>query len=53
LVWNNAKQKVAKKKYTLTKSTFKEVVKNTMTGIQKNTTLIKAFFHEPNVAYVV
>jgi transposase len=53
LVWNNARQKVAKKKYTPTKNTFKQTVRNTMTGIQKNTALIKAFFNEQNVAYAM
>lgn len=53
LVWNNAKQKVAKQKHTPTKKTFKETVKSVMTDIQKNTDLNKAFFHEPNVAYAM
>ena len=44
LVWNNAKQKVAKQKYTPTKNTFKEKVKIVMTEIQKMPTLIKPFF---------
>jgi transposase len=53
LVWNNAKQKVAKKKYTPNKKTFKEKVKEVMIDIQKNTELISAFFYEPNVAYTM
>ena len=55
LVWNNAKQKVAKKKHTPTKQTFKEKVKATMTEIQKNTELICAFFCEKKcrLCYVV
>lgn len=53
LVWNNAKQKVAKAKHTPSKKTFKEKVKGVMDGIQKNTTLTKAFFSEPNVAYAM
>jgi transposase len=53
LVWNNAKQKVAKKKHTPTKKTFKEKVKETMTEIQKNTAMNKAFFAEPNVSYAM
>lgn len=53
LVWNNAKQKVAKAKHTPSKKTFKEKVKNVMNEIQKNTTLTKAFFCEPNVAYAM
>jgi uncharacterized protein with PQ loop repeat len=52
-VWNNAKQKVAKKKHTPTKKTFKEKVKNTMAEIQKNTALNKTFFAEQNISYVV
>ncbi|MBK7098194.1 MAG: transposase [Sphingobacteriales bacterium] len=51
LVWNNAKQKVAKKKHTPTKKTFRETVEDTMKEIQRKTTLVKAFFNEPNVAY--
>ncbi|MBK7097222.1 MAG: transposase [Sphingobacteriales bacterium] len=51
LVWNNAKQKVAKKKHTPTKKTFRETVADTMKEIQRKTTLVKAFFNEPNVAY--
>lgn len=53
LVWNNAKQKVAKQKHTPTKRTFKEKVKKVMTEIQKNTKLNKAFFCEPNVSYAM
>lgn len=53
LVWNNAKQKVAKQKHTPTEKTFKEKVKTVMDEIQKNTNLTKAFFYEPNVAYAM
>ena len=53
LVWNNAKQKVAKKKHTPTKKTFKETVKDTMIEIQKNKKLVSAFFCDPNVAYAM
>lgn len=53
LVWNNAKQTVAKAKHTPSKKTFKEKVKDVMDDIQKNTTLTKAFFCEPNVAYAM
>lgn len=53
LVWNNAKQKVAKKKHTPIKKTFKEKVKDTMTEIQKNTALNKSFFSEQNVSYAM
>lgn len=53
LVWNNAKQKVAKAKHTPSNKTFKEKVKNVMEDIQKNNSLIKAFFCEPNVAYAM
>jgi len=53
LVWNNAKQKIAKAKHTPSKKTFKEKVKDTMTDIQKNKKLIAAFFYEPNVAYAM
>lgn len=53
LVWNNAKQKVAKAKHTPSKKTFKEKVKAVMNEIQKNTNLMKAFFCEPNVAYAM
>jgi transposase len=53
LVWNNAKQKVAKTKHTPSKKTFKEKVKTVMDEIQKNTDLTKAFFYEANVAYAM
>ncbi len=53
LVWNNAKQKVAKQKHTPTKKTFKEKVKAVMVDIQKNTELNKSFFCEPNVVYAM
>ena len=53
LVWNNAKQKVAKKKHSKTRKTFKDVVKQTMTDLQKNTNLVAAFFCEKNVAYAM
>jgi transposase len=51
LVWNNAKQKVAKSKHTPSEKTFKQKVQDVMTGIKKNNNLTRAFFHEPNVAY--
>jgi len=51
LVWNNAKQEVAKRKHTRTGKTFKEKVKQIMTEIQTNPTLCKSFFCESNVAY--
>lgn len=53
LVWNNAKQKVSKRKHQTqtNKTTFKEKVQKTMTEIQKNKTLVKSFYFEPNVAY--
>jgi len=55
LVWNNAKQKVAKRKYQTDENntTFKEKIKATMTEIQKNKKLLKAFYCEPNVAYAI
>ena len=53
LVWNNAKQKVAKKKHTPTKKTFVETVKDTMIEIQKKPDLVRAFFCEQNVSYVM
>lgn len=53
LVWNNAKQKVAKKKHTPTKNTFRDIVNDTMIGIQKNKKLICGFFRESNVAYAM
>jgi transposase len=55
LVWNNAKQKVAKRKYQTDEknTTFKEKVKATMTEIQKNKKILKAFYCESNVAYAI
>lgn len=53
LVWNNAKQKVAKAKHTPSKKSFTEKVNDVMKDIQKNTNLTKAFFCEPNVAYAM
>jgi len=49
-VWNNAKTDIAKK---LTKkvSGIKEIVQSTMHSIQKDVTLVKSFFHHPDVAY--
>lgn len=54
-VWNNAKQKVAKKKYQAEKNkvTFKDNVQTTMTEIQKNKKLVRSFYGEPNVAYAI
>lgn len=51
LVWNNAKQKVAKRKHKVKKGNFKEFVEGIMKGIQKDEKLVKAFFYEPNVYY--
>lgn len=53
LVWNNAKQKVAKAKHTPSEKSFKEKVQDTMADIQKNAILIKGFFNEQNVAYAM
>ena len=53
LVWNNAKQEIAKRKHTKTGKTFKETVSQIMTEIQSTQNLIKAFFREPNVAYAM
>ncbi len=49
-VWNNAKTDIAKK---LTKRLvgIKDIVKSTMHAIQKNTELVKSFFHHPDVVY--
>lgn len=44
LVWNNAKQKVAKQKHAPSKKTFKEKVKGVMIKIQKKEKLIASFF---------
>ena len=53
LVWNNAKQKVAKRKHqpVIKRKKFKETVHSTMAEIQKNKKLVKSFYGEPNVAY--
>lgn len=53
LVWNNAKQEVAKRKHTKTKKTFKKIVQEVISEIQKNTTKVKSFFCEKNVAYAM
>ena len=53
LVWNNTKQKVAKRKYNKTEATFTEVVKNTMVELQKDKKLISNFFREKNVCYAM
>ena len=52
-VWNNAKQKVAKRKHSKTRKTFKEVVNQNMTKIQRDETLLKSFFGEKNVTYAM
>lgn len=51
LVWNNAKQKVAKSKHSKTRKTFKEIVNENMIKIQRNEALLKSFFCEKNVVY--
>ena len=43
-VWNNAKQKVAKRKYKQDKTSFKEKVRQTMSEIKKDKGLVMAFF---------
>ena len=55
LVWNNAKQKVSKRKHqpVIKRTSFKEKVKNTMMEIQKNKMLVKSFYFEPNVVYAM
>ena len=53
LVWNNAKQEVAKRKYTKNEKTFKETVSQIMSEIQSASCLLKSFFCEKNVAYAM
>jgi transposase len=53
LVWNNAKQEVAKRKYVKTGKTFKATVKQVMRKIQNTPNIVKTFFYEPNVAYAM
>jgi len=54
-VWNNAKQKVAKRKHRQddNKSTFKEKVEITLKSIQKNIALVISFYGDKNVAYAM
>jgi transposase len=53
LVWNNTKQKVAKRKHNKTKATFIEVVEDTMSELQKNKNMVANFFCEKNVCYAM
>lgn len=53
LVWNNTKQKVAKRKHNKTKATFTEVVEDTMSELQKNKNMVANFFCEKNVCYAM
>lgn len=53
LVWNNAKQKAAKKKYNRSGMSYKEMVSKIIEDIQRNTSLLKSFFKEKNVAYAI
>ena len=54
-VWNNAKQKVAKRKHRQddNKSTFKKKVETTLKSIQKNTALVISFYGDRDVAYAM
>ena len=54
-VWNNAKQKVAKRKHRQddNKSTFREKVEATLKNIQKNIALVISFYGDKNVAYAM
>lgn len=54
-VWNNAKQKVAKRKHRHddSKSSFKEKVGTTLKSIQKNVALVISFYGDKNVAYAM
>lgn len=53
LVWNNAKQKTAKKKYSRAKLSFKEMVNRILIDIQRDTALLKSFFYQKDVAYAI
>jgi len=53
LVWNNAKQKAAKKKYNRYGKSFGDIVNDVMTDIQRNISLLKSFFLQPDVAYAI
>lgn len=53
LVWNNAKQKAAKKKYNRAGMSYKEMVSKIMEDIQRNISLLTSFFYEHNVAYAI
>ena len=54
-VWNNAKQKVAKRKHRDddNKATFKQKVKTTLKSIQKNIALVISFYGDKDVAYAM
>ena len=54
-VWNNAKQKVAKRKHRQddNKATFEEKVEATLKSIQKNMALVISFYGDKNVAYAM
>lgn len=52
-VWNNAKQKVAKRKHSKTRKTFKEVVNQNMIKIQRDKKLLKTFFCQNDVRYAM
>lgn len=51
LVWNNAKQKVAKKKHSAKSGSFREIVGQIMGGIKNDKNLVMSFYNEKNVAY--
>ena len=53
LVWNNTKQKVAKRKHNKAKATFTEVVENTLLELQKNKNIVANFLCEKNVCYAM
>jgi transposase len=53
LVWNNTKQKVAKRKHNKTGATFTQVVKDTMVELQRNKNMVASFFYEKNVCYAM
>ena len=52
-VWNNAKQKVSKRKHSKTRKSFTEVVNETMKKIQRDKDLLKAFFCQKDVRYAM
>ena len=53
LVWNHLKNHGIGKRIIHTREQIKRIVLGHMRSLQKTPTLVRSFFHEPNLQYII